>query len=141
MRVRGHAEAVLGERFVSRLEELLVRLSPLMKIAGITRLANITGLDQIGIPVALAVRPLSRSISVSQGKGVTLHAAKISAVMESLEQFFAEHIDVPLTLSSARDLCRTRRVADIGPLPHTRRPIDATAKIPRIAARNVATGE
>ncbi|HLV65704.1 MAG TPA: YcaO-like family protein [Polyangiaceae bacterium] len=126
---------------MSRLEELLVRLSPLMKIAGITRLANITGLDQIGIPVALAVRPLSRSLSVSQGKGVTLHAAKISAVMESLEQFFAEHIDVPLTLSSARDLCRTRRVVDIESLPHTRRPFDATVKIPWIAARNVASGE
>src|SRR5690606_41920016 len=110
MRVRGHAEAVLGERFVSRLEEMLVRLSPLMKEAGITRVANITGLDNIGIPVALAVRPLSRSLSVSQGKGVTLHAAKVSAVMESLEQYFAERIQTPLTLSNLRELRRTRRV-------------------------------
>jgi ribosomal protein S12 methylthiotransferase accessory factor len=37
---------------------------------GITRLANVTGLDVIGIPVYMAVRQNSRSIAVSQGKGL-----------------------------------------------------------------------
>ena len=46
---------------------------------GITRIAVLTGLDVIGIPVVAAVRPNSRSIAVHQGKGVTLSAAKASA--------------------------------------------------------------
>ena len=49
---------------------------------GVTRVADITGLDHVGIPVALACRPNSRSLSVSQGKGLTLDAAKASALME-----------------------------------------------------------
>jgi len=59
---------------------------------GITRLANITGLDRIGIPVAMAVRPNSRSVSVSQGKGLDLPQAMASALMEACEGFHAEEI-------------------------------------------------
>lgn len=36
---------------------------------GITRVANITGLDLLEIPVVSVIRPNARSISVSQGKG------------------------------------------------------------------------
>jgi ribosomal protein S12 methylthiotransferase accessory factor len=42
---------------------------------GVTRIANVTGLDRIGIPVAIAVRPNSRSVSVAQGKGQTVPLA------------------------------------------------------------------
>jgi YcaO-like protein with predicted kinase domain len=59
---------------------------------GITRLGNITGLDRIGIPVAVAVRPNSRSVSVSQGKGLDLPQAMASALMEACEGFHAEEI-------------------------------------------------
>ncbi len=59
---------------------------------GITRLGNITGLDRIGIPVAMAVRPNSRSVSVSQGKGLDLPQALTSALMEACEGFHAEEI-------------------------------------------------
>lgn len=38
----------------------------------------------------MAYRPLSRTLSVSQGKGHTLLPAKISAVMESVEMWHAE---------------------------------------------------
>ena len=58
---------------------------------GITRIAVLTGLDVLGIPVAAAVRPNSRSIAVHQGKGVTLSAAKASAVMEAVETWHAEN--------------------------------------------------
>ncbi|MEU8779351.1 YcaO-like family protein [Streptomyces sp. NPDC048606] len=57
---------------------------------GITRVADVTGLDVIGIPVAVAVRPLSRSLSVSQGKGHTPLLARVSAAMESIEMWHAE---------------------------------------------------
>jgi ribosomal protein S12 methylthiotransferase accessory factor len=59
---------------------------------GITRLGSITELDRIGIPVAQVVRPLSRSVSVNQGKGVTHGQAAISALMESLEGWASERI-------------------------------------------------
>jgi ribosomal protein S12 methylthiotransferase accessory factor len=68
----------------------LRRIRPMTAEAGITRLADITRLDWIGIPVVQAIRPMSRNISVSLGKGLTLQQARLSAVMEALETFHAE---------------------------------------------------
>ncbi|ANK94598.1 MULTISPECIES: YcaO-like family protein [Rhizobium] len=59
---------------------------------GITRLGSITGLDRIGIPVVQVVRPRSRSVAVSQGKGLTFALAAISGLMESLEGWASERI-------------------------------------------------
>jgi ribosomal protein S12 methylthiotransferase accessory factor len=70
--------------------QTLARLKPILPEFGITRLANITGLDTVGIPVWTVVRPLARSLSVSQGKGVTEELALISGIMESIEVFHAE---------------------------------------------------
>jgi len=55
---------------------------PVMEAVGITRLANVTGLDCVGIPVFMAVRPNARSLAVSQGKGVDADAVRASAMME-----------------------------------------------------------
>ncbi|QIG47691.1 YcaO-like family protein [Nordella sp. HKS 07] len=102
-------------------EETLRRVAPLLAPAGITRIANLTGLDRTGIPVVSVMRPNARSLSVSQGKGITLAAAKASGVMEALESFHAETIDHPLRLASHRDmLARGYRVADIGGLAFIR---------------------
>jgi YcaO-like protein with predicted kinase domain len=87
---------------------------------GITRIANVTGLDTIGIPVVMVCRPNSRSVSVSQGKGLTLAAAKASGVMESVEGYHAEHITLPLKYSSYEELRYSHRVADPEDLPQTR---------------------
>ena len=65
--------------------ETLTRYRPLASSMGITRLGNITGLDRIGIPVVAAIRPNSRSVSVSQGKGLDLSQAMASALMEAVE--------------------------------------------------------
>ena len=70
---------------------------------GITRLGNITGLDRIGIPVAIAVRPNSRSVSVAQGKGLEMPQAMASALMEACETFHAEQIG-PLRVAAYRAL-------------------------------------
>ena len=43
-------------------------------------------------------------MSVSQGKGSNLAAAKASGLMESIEGFHAEHIDLPLRVLSTDDL-------------------------------------
>src|SRR6516225_5919487 len=72
--------------------ETLARYRPLASSMGITRLGNITGLDRIGIPVVAAIRPNSRSVSVSQGKGLDLSQAMASALMEAIEGFHAEEV-------------------------------------------------
>ena len=67
-----------------RPEDTLAAILPLAERMGITRLANVTGLDRIGIPVCMACRPLSRSLAVSQGKGLTLAEAKRPAMLRPL---------------------------------------------------------
>jgi len=86
--------------------ETLGRLKPLLAGFGITRLANITGLDTIGIPVWTVVRPLSLSLSVSQGKGITHELATVSGIMESIEVFHAEQRRPP---PAVRDLFECNR--------------------------------
>lgn len=73
-------------------EETWERLRPLLPAAGITRVADVTALDVVGVPVYQAVRPASRNLAVSQGKGATEHAARVSAVMEALELWHAEDL-------------------------------------------------
>jgi ribosomal protein S12 methylthiotransferase accessory factor len=87
---------VPGYRFgtcrAARPGETLRRIRPRLRAAGITRLADVTGLDWIGIPVYQAIRPNSRTLSASQGKGLTRTQAQVSALMEALEGFHAEDI-------------------------------------------------
>ncbi len=84
---------------------------------GITRVANMTGLDRVGIPVYNAIRPNSRSLSVSQGKGATHDAAKVSALMESIEYWHAEHVDLPLRRDSYRRISGLVPTIDVRILP------------------------
>jgi ribosomal protein S12 methylthiotransferase accessory factor len=72
--------------------------------AGVTRVADITRLDTIGIPTYQAIRPLSRTLAVSQGKGVTPDLAKVSAVMESVEMWHVEQPMTPAVTAAPRDL-------------------------------------
>ncbi|MEL6997422.1 MAG: YcaO-like family protein, partial [Pseudomonadota bacterium] len=97
--------------------ETWARLKPLLPVFGIARVANITGLDRIGIPVFTACRPNSRSLSVFQGKGLSVEAARVSAVMEAYETWCAESIDAPLKFASIDELAYTHALADITRLP------------------------
>jgi YcaO-like protein with predicted kinase domain len=96
---------------------------------GITRLGNITGLDRIGIPVAVAVRPNSRSVSVSQGKGLDLPQAMASALMEAIEGFHAEEVGEGWRISYRDIAASGRAVVDARALCVTGRPFDANAPI------------
>jgi ribosomal protein S12 methylthiotransferase accessory factor len=87
---------------------------------GITRIANVTGLDCIGVPVVVVCRPNSRSLAVAQGKGLDLDTAKASGLMESVEAYHAEHITSPLKLCSHEELRYTSRVVDVTHLPRPR---------------------
>ena len=92
--------------------ETLARFGPLAPAMGITRISDVTGLDRIGIPVAMAVRPNSRSVSVCQGKGLTVEHAFASALMEAAEQFHGEGIAGRFRLASYRELSARAAVVD-----------------------------
>ena len=98
-------------------EQTWTRLKPLLPVFGIARVANITGLDRIGIPVFTACRPNSRSLSVFQGKGLSTEAARVSAVMEAYETWCAESIDAPLKFASMDELQFTHPLIDVTRLP------------------------
>lgn len=61
------------------------------RACGVTRLADITGLDTIGLPVWQSVRPAGKALSVHQGKGASATAAKIGALCEAIESHCAEN--------------------------------------------------
>lgn len=99
---------------------------PLMPRLGVTRLADVTGLDVVGVPVVQAVRPNARSVSVSQGKGADHEAAAASALMEAIEAWHGEHVAVPLRYERAAALRREgEAVVDLHGLP---RRVDAEVR-------------
>jgi len=99
----------------------------LMPRVGMTRLANVTGLDCIGVPVYVAIRPNSRSLATSQGKGLDHDAAKASALMEGIETWHGETMVNPVRWESYQALARAEAtggdaVVDPSALPHLRPP-------------------
>lgn len=78
---------------------------------GVSRLADVTGLDRIGMPVWQAIRPWGRSLSVHQGKGLTPAAAQLGACMEAIECSHAEAWAPPLRLACWADLPAAERCA------------------------------
>jgi ribosomal protein S12 methylthiotransferase accessory factor len=93
-----------------------LRLAPVM---GITRVANVTGLDCVGIPVVMVCRPNSRSVAVSQGKGIDLDSARASGLMESAELYHAETISLPLRLATYEEIRYQHKVVDVEELPRS----------------------
>ncbi|MCP5069363.1 MAG: YcaO-like family protein [bacterium] len=102
-------------------EKTIERLRSRLPEMGITRVANITGLDRIGIPVVMVCRPNSRSLAVSQGKGLTLEAARASGLMESVEAYHAERIELPREFATWGEQQKTRATVDLSKLPRTSR--------------------
>ena len=116
----GEKNLATGMHRVCPAGETVERILAQKQRFGITRLANVTGLDRIGIPVALAIRPNSRSVAVSQGKGLSLDHAKASALMEAVEIWHAETFDHPLIYSSFNDLRNRHSTINVARLPEVR---------------------
>ena len=84
---------------------------------GITRVGDVTGLDTIGLPVWFASRPNARSLSVSQGKGLTDEQARLSAVMEAIEGAVAEQTkELVCRFASIGEICRNAKVVPFATL-------------------------
>lgn len=126
-------------------EQTLEKIEPLLwKEFGITRIANITHLDHVGIPVYLAIRPKAKLLTTAQGKGITDDLAKISAIMESIEGWHCEHMDEPdlfgayHTLKQDYPLCELHPSMNHGPFEW----IDIeTLEIPWARGTELLTGE
>ncbi|AOW58416.1 YcaO-like family protein [Legionella pneumophila] len=90
--------------------ETLSILTLFRKLAGITRLADLTHLDYAALPVYTAIRPRAKSITTSQGKGLTKVAAQCSALMESIEVYFAEELVPQVTNKSELELVQRNAI-------------------------------
>lgn len=86
---RGHA-CVTGELRCRSLSETLELARSAAVRAGVTRVSDITAFAVPGIPVFQATRPEARSLTVSQGKGLTPTAAIVGALLETVEFHAAE---------------------------------------------------
>ncbi len=82
-----------------------------LKVAGITRIADITDLDRIGLPIYTAIRPTAEegAISIYGGKGITRDHAKASAMMEGFERYSAERHE-----SDETTIATLNEISDLG---------------------------
>ena len=79
-------------------------IEPMLPEFGITRVADVTWLDDLGVPVYQAIRPDSWTLCVSQGKGLTDAHAKVSAAMESIELWHGERTPAAPRTGTPREL-------------------------------------
>lgn len=95
-------------------EETRDRVRKALPAAGITRVADITSLDRIGIPVFSSIRPTAGdgAISVYNGKGATPVEAEVSAMMEGIERYSAEAGAVPMLTGRHPDIAAGRNALD-----------------------------
>lgn len=83
------------------MRSLLTDLWKQRHVLGITRVADNTALDTIGIPVVIAIRPAVsvKQITTCQGKGINFEEAMIGALCESVERYCASKIIIERTSS------------------------------------------
>jgi thioglycine synthase len=80
--------SINGTSRITPAQETLKRISSISQKIGVTRLADITNMDILGIPNYSAVLPGTEDyIWVYSGKGPTKAHARASALMESIERY------------------------------------------------------
>ena len=98
------------ERFVPAADTVSFA-TPIAESLGVTRIADITGLDRVGIPVYSSVVPDSADIlSVYNGKGMRPVDAKAGALMEAIERQTALKVCLPLVEDTFAHLSTTAAV-------------------------------
>ena len=106
-----------------------------------TRLADVTGLDRLGLPVWQAVRPAGWSLSVHQGKAATPQDAQIGALCEAIEAHCAEQAASDGPLAAFTALPQGSRAPEIADYCRDRRRVpDADAPVQWCEAEDLATG-
>ncbi|MBQ0994697.1 YcaO-like family protein [Micromonospora sp. H61] len=121
MKLRERVPKIGPTREVTTLQTL-ERVTPLLRTVGVARVADITWLDRIGIPVYNAIVPRSDDLlSVYNGKGRTHDDARASAIMEAVERFAAWQPRTPDRIASYAEL-RDANVAVLDPADHNLAP-------------------
>jgi ribosomal protein S12 methylthiotransferase accessory factor len=105
-----------GERGVP-VADTYARVRRIARFVPISRVADLTPLDDLGLPAYSAVTPLAKDLKIHNGKGATREAARVSAMMEAVERVSGEHTSAPTVVASHRELEAS------GPLP----PVDPRA--------------
>ena len=82
-----------------------------LRTAGITRIADITDLDRIGLPIYTAIRPTAEdgAVSIYGGKGIAKDHARASAMMEGFERYSAERQD-----SDETEIATLEEISELG---------------------------
>ncbi len=82
------------------------RARAVLDAVGVTKVADVTDLDRVGIPNFMTVRPHDRGpgISYYNGKGRTAADAHAGALMEAIERHAGERYDGPVVTSSYYNL-------------------------------------
>lgn len=121
-------------------DEVLASISSPMAVAGITRIADLTRLDIIGIPTWQAIMPAAFTLSVSQGKGGSHIEAKLSAAMEAIEHISWERFH-PVPRWDSHETLRDEQavlVTELSDFIHG--PVAPGAVLPWCSAQDLATG-
>lgn len=92
-----------GERGVL-LAETYARVKAVARLVPISRVADLTPLDDLGLPAYSAVTPLARDLKIHNGKGATREAARVSAMMEAVERVSGERTGAATIVASYREL-------------------------------------
>ncbi|WP_436528703.1 YcaO-like family protein [Actinoplanes sp. HUAS TT8] len=120
-------------------EQTWQRISPLLPAFGITRVADLTGLDEIGLPTHAAYRPDSRTVAVSMGTGLDHEQARVGAAMESIEAWHAENLVLPTVVTApARDLALPYDLSALALAP--RSPLTPSFVLDWVRGRGLRTG-
>ncbi len=94
----------IGGHRSSTPRETLRKVEPYLTKIGVTRLANITGLDQLDIPVVGAYRANAKSMVAASGKGIDVDSALVSGAMEAIEIQVAEDAKLNVIKASYEEL-------------------------------------
>ncbi|MEY4544801.1 MAG: hypothetical protein RL685_996 [Pseudomonadota bacterium] len=90
----------------------MLRAESLASRCGVSRVAEITGLDPLGVHCFSSIRPFAEAgdFTVTGGKGFSRDAARLSAVAEACERACLSPRGLPLVRASLQDLSQAHRV-------------------------------
>jgi len=102
-----------GLQRIASAAETLERAKAMADALGVTRLADITGLDRVGIPTYSAIVPRSDDIiSVYTGKGLRPIDARVGALMEAIERQVVLRTRLPIIEGSYQKLKEEHDIID-----------------------------
>jgi YcaO-like protein with predicted kinase domain len=115
------------------------RIRPMLDRFSITRVADITHLDEIGIPTMVCYRPDSKTLAMGLGSGLEPAQAYVSAVMESVETWHLEYAGLPMAgTGSAHAVGLDYDLRALSLLPNS--PVTSRTPLDWVTGRGLLTG-